>query len=191
MYGRVHKSLYCNDLTPVTPPPKISDAPRTNACLRGQSTSRLPVDSIRPNQNGQHHTTPELRLFSPAVMEALCNVLNSRSDKPVGPSHLRWAARNVCRDVDASSYPIERLLVDLKAEWSIVLDSLHFPRGAERSDVTNRFIGFCIDEYYRPASTEDQNCRGAGLEDRARFNGRSRLRDEISPRPNEVRLHRL
>lgn len=148
------------------------------------------MDSIRSNQNGQHHTTPELRLFSPAVMDALCIVLDGHSDKTVSPSHLRWAARNICRDADVSSYPIERLLVDLKAEWSILLDFLHFPRGAERSEVTNRFIGFCIDEYYQRGSTEEQNRRGDGVGDRAKFDGRSGLRDRIGPSREEARLHR-
>ena len=149
------------------------------------------MDSIRSNQNGQRHTTPELRLISPAVIDALCNVLDGRSDNAAGPSRLRWAARHICRDAEASSYPIERLLVELKVEWSMLLDSVHFPRGAERSEVTNRFIGFCIDEYYQPGSAEDQNCRGVGLGDHAKIDGRSGLRDIIGGSRNEGRSHSL
>jgi hypothetical protein len=108
---------------------------------------------------------PDLQLISPAIVDALYGVLDGAGDKPIPTSRLQWAAGNVCRDAHARAYSVERMLVEVKPEWSTLLDSLHFPRGPERTEITNRFIAFCINEYFlsKSAGQDGNFARGDSI----------------------------
>jgi hypothetical protein len=121
------------------------------------------MDSVERKPGNGPATIPQLRFISPAVAETLCIALHDGIDRSVAPGRLRRAAGHICRDAHDRGHSIERMLIDVKLDWSVLLDSLHFPRGTERIDVTSRFIALCIDEYFARGKTEDGDCRGVSL----------------------------
>ena len=121
------------------------------------------MDLFGRQSQGQRYAMPDLKLIPPDVLAVLYDVLYGGLDKSASAGRLRGAARNICRAAYDRECPVERMLVELKAEWSTALDAFHFPGGSERTELTNRFIGFCIEEYFHAGDAEDYDCRGTGL----------------------------
>ena len=113
--------------------------------------------SVERNPEVQHQTRHALRLIPAAAADALYAALERGKVSSVPPDSLQYAAKSICRGAHASRCPVERMLAELKPEWSMLLDSVDFPRGADRTEVTSRFISCCIDEYFRREGLDAQD----------------------------------
>jgi hypothetical protein len=128
----------------------------------------------------------QLKFISPPIVEALCGVIQEGLDRSVSKATLQRAARIVCRDAHACDYSVERMIVELKHEWSSLMDSFHFPHGPERTELMNRLMTFCIDEYFRTDSSQVGE-RVGGVEDVATIDDFLGTRRNLGPISNEAR----
>jgi hypothetical protein len=101
-----------------------------------------------PPETAVSRTIHDLNVISPAVLDTVFDALDAYHDQVIAAGRLRWVARIVCQTAHARNEPIEHMLAKLKPEWARLLDSREFPRGAARTDMTNRFISLCIEEFY-------------------------------------------